>query len=98
MNTRTIKALKYDDRSQVDFATTDPQKTEFREMIKELERQTGESWSEYLSEEEVEEDIDTGNIRTERGNVFTPTNNKGEGNYRFSHQQPISNQSKTNQQ
>ena len=87
MNTRTIKALKYDDRSQVDFATTDPQKTEFREMVKELERQTGESWSEFLSEEDVEEDTDTGNIRTEQGNVFAPTNNKGEGNYRFIHQQ-----------
>lgn len=87
MKTRTIKALKYDDRSQVDFATTDPQKTEFKEMVKELERQTGESWSEFLSEEDVEEDTDTGNIRTEQGNVFAPTNNKGEGNYRFIHQQ-----------
>ena len=87
MNTRTITALEYNDRSQLDFATNEPQKTVFREMVKELERQTGENWSEYLQEVEVEEDIDTGNITTEAGNIFAPNSDRGESNYRFLCQQ-----------
>jgi hypothetical protein len=83
MNTRTITALCYNDRNEIDFATTDPQKTEFREMIRALSDQTGEDWGEYLQEVEVEEDTETGHITTEAGNIFEPTGDKASGNYRI---------------
>lgn len=85
MSKRTITALCYNDRSQIDYATTSPQKTEFKEMVAELSRQTNEDWSEYLHEEEVEEDTDTGHITTATGETFEPTGNKGDGNYRIVH-------------
>jgi hypothetical protein len=76
---RTITAQKYEDENGIDFATNSVQKAEFHEMVQEMNRQTGEDWSTYLSEVEVEQDED-GNI-TYNGSVFRPAESKGEGHY-----------------
>lgn len=80
---KTIKALEWNTREEIDFAVSEAQKLEFREMVKELEHQTGETWSEYLSEIEVGYCEETGRITTDRGNIYSPTTCKGNGNFQF---------------
>lgn len=80
---KTVKALEWNTREEIDFALTEAQKLEFREMVRELETQTGETWSEYLSETEVEECTESGLIVSKNGNIYAPTMCKGNGNYKF---------------
>lgn len=76
---KTITALKFEDENGIDFATTDLQKREFREIVNEMNHQTGEDWSSCLSVVEVDEDED-GNI-TYNGSMFLANSDKGNGFY-----------------
>lgn len=80
---KTVSALEWNTREEIDFAVSEAQKMEFRELVAELNRQTGEDWSEYLSEVEVDYCPDTGRITTDKGNIYSPTTCKGNGNFQF---------------
>jgi hypothetical protein len=74
-----ITALKYEDENVIDFGTTQDQKRTCREMVTALGAQTGEDWSHYLSEVDVEI-ADNGNI-TYNGSIYAPTETDADGFY-----------------
>jgi len=74
-----ITALKYEDENTIDFAITQEQRREFREMVADMNKQTGEDWSTYLSEVDVEHYTD-GDIVC-NGTAYAPSKSKGDGFY-----------------
>lgn len=76
----TLKALKYEDSSRIDFALTDGQRWAFRESVAQMDEQTGENWNGTLTEVEVQEDEEF-NI-TYKGNRYAPSDD-GSNYYTF---------------